>query len=95
MKPDKITAKLAVQVCGNEKSLADAEVQNITAKVRQTSGCAVADHRLLFCVIYGYRIECEFVVPSTGKYEEKINFYKIWGYGNGVLFKQARQNSNF
>ena len=31
-----------------------------------------------------------------GKYEEKKNFGKIWGYlDEGIPLKQGRQNSNF
>ena len=66
---DKITAKFAVQVCGSKKSFAVAEVQEITAKVPQTSGFAVGDHPLLFC---SCGIKCKFAVPSRGGILEDV-----------------------
>ena len=65
IKPEKLTAKFAVQVCGREKSFAVTEVQKITANVPQTCGYAVADHLLLFFGICGCAIEWKFAVPST------------------------------
>ena len=48
------TTEFAIQVCGNKKSLAVAEVQKITANVPQACGFAVAKQRL-------------FTVPSTAE----------------------------
>ena len=70
---DKITAKFAVQVCKSKNLFAVVEMQNITAKVLQTCGFAVADHPLLFCGIYGSGIECKFAVPSTGNVKLLFN----------------------
>ena len=73
IKPAKIIAKFALQVCGSKKTFAIAEVQKITAKVPQTCGIAVADYPLLFCGICGCRIECKFLVHSSGVIPLKIS----------------------
>ena len=56
---EKITAKLAVQVCGSKKSFAFTEVQKITAKLR-ICGCGPP------IAICSCEIDCKFSVPSTG-----------------------------